>query len=320
MKKRVMCGLLVLGFVSLCAWPAQAARRGSSEREEGEPATVIYRQMFDEDGMLDNFSAAGGGLVTWEGNNAGAYASPGAMRIAGDSQWPSAEKYMKWEDRDTTITFMYKSEGVKSAYFQGSAQKSGGNVHAYFPTTGGGWQFARIKASSMIPFAGGGAGADDIFRNILFVLETQDKTVDEPYLLIDRIVIFSGKDGKRPTQPPSEVTAEWDEEAGAVCLNWTAGVDDVGMGYYSVYRATTEKVPVKSETRLAKVYDNYYEDKTAEPGMTYYYLVVGVDLGGFAIEAEQAVACTRGGAAAAASVPAVGETDGEEVEDGEEDF
>lgn len=282
--KRMTCAMLAAVLLAALAMDLSAQRR-KTEKQEGEAATVVYRQDFENDGDLDNF-ASDSGTVKW--NPEGAFGSSGCLKLTGDHA-VSAEKYMKWEDKDTTVAFMFYAHGVKNAYAMARGEKAGKNLKANFPKVEQDkWIPARMSAASFVGFKGGGGTPGENFRNILFVMDEVDKNVADPYLLIDNIVIFNGADGKKPTAAASNITAEANDKGGC-SLNWDQAKDDVAINRYLVHRSETKGFTPSAQTCIADIADNYYEDKTAAPGKAYYYRIEAKDLGGFPIISEEIV-------------------------------
>lgn len=299
--RKVIVGVVVGLTVTL---PALAQRRTvSGPTQPGEPAKLLYKQDFEEPNVVDNFQET----ATWADEPGGAFGSKGALKVLGTGG-RVAERYLKWVNQDTTIAFMYYPHGAQSAYFQARADKAGKNLHAYFKTdVQDKWQFARIKADSLVGFGGGASSPGESFRNFMFHIETVDKQVEDPYLLVDNIVIFSGPDGTPPSAPPKNLTASWYAEGGAVSLNWDVAKDDVGIYEYEVHRSESPDFVPARETRLAVIHDNYYEDRGVQAGKTYYYRVVGRDLGGYTVvsDAVKYESAHAGGARGPSARPAV---------------
>ena len=281
MKSILMSVIVSIVILTLTA-PSQAQRRKvATIKTAGEPATVIYKQNFDEENILDNFQED----AEWSDTPGGAFGSLGALKLSGGGK--NAERYMKWANNDTTIAFMYYAHGVTEAYIQGRASKAGKNLHAYFKCDKQDeWVAAKIKASSLTGFGGGSSSPGETFRNIIFVADVADKNIDEPFLLIDNIVIFSGTDGQPPSAAPTKLKASWYADANAVSLNWDLAKDDVGIYRYEIHRSESEEFKPARATRIGVVSDNYYEDTTATAGKTYFYRVVGKDMGGFTITSK----------------------------------
>ena len=59
------------------------------------------------------------------------------------------------------------------------------------------------------------------------------------------------------------------------------------MYVYEVHRSETASFEPSRKTRIARINDNYFEDKTVEAGKTYYYKIVAEDVGGFALNSEE---------------------------------
>ena len=196
--------------------------------------------------------------------------------MAGDS----VERYIKWTNENTTIAFMYYPHGVKEAYFQAGAVKAAKNLHAEFKCEKqDAWQFARIKADSLVGFQGGSSTPGETFKNLIFVASAADKAVENPYLLIDNIVVYSG-DPTNPPSAPGKLTVTMNKQNNAAGLNWDPATDDVGVYKYDVFRGDTQEFETNAKTRLASISDNYYEDPTTAAGKTYYYKVVAKNVGG----------------------------------------
>ncbi len=276
---------LALGCTTLVG-TGYAQRRGGGDapKAAGEAAKVYVKCEFEGDGNVENFQ----GPVAWSDDPGGALGSGGAMKITTQKDGATAERYIKWEDNDTTIAFMIFSHGVTSAYCQGMANKAGKNLHAYFKTEPQDqWVFVTVKAASLIGFGGGASSPGESYKNFMFHLEGTDKAVEEPYLLVDNIVIYAGEDGKPPTEPPAELTVNFYKEKKLASVNWKAAKDDVGVYRYELHRSDTPEFTPAKATLLATVYDTYYEDGRTTAGKTYYYKVVGKDLGGFVVSSAE---------------------------------
>lgn len=263
---------------------AQRAGSGSATKAPGAAAKVIYRQDFDDEGGLDSFyKALGHGNHTdWIGDGAGAFGSKGAIKITSAGGNPGCERYLDWKDENTTIAFMIYPHGVKSAYLMGHGAKAGKNIRAYFPITAQDqWQLVRVKASA---FSNGTPG--ESFRNLLFLAEEWDPNVKDAYFLLDKIVIFSGDDGQPPSAGPREVKVTWFEKNKAASINFSPAADDVGVYLYDIHRSESAAFEPTRETRIARVNDTYFEDKSVEAGKTYYYRIAATDVGGFAVTSD----------------------------------
>ena len=298
MKRGLLC-LCVVAVASVAAWPSYGQRRtGAGPKEPGEAARVLYKQNFEDDAVLDNFE----GEVSWTDDPAGAFGSKGSLKISG-----SGERYIKWVNEDTTIAFMFYAHGAKGAYFQGRGEKAGKNLHAYFNIDAQDtWQFVRIKADSLVGFGGGASSPGESFRNIVWHVEEFDKAVENPYMLIDNVVLFNGPAGTPPKAPARNVTAKWYAQGNAVSINWEQSQDDVGVYQYDVHRAETQGFEPSKDTRLATVTDVYCEDKTTAAGKTYYYKIVARNLGGYTLASDEVKyeAPQAGGVAEAPAKPA----------------
>lgn len=263
---------------------SQRATGGGGAKAPGKKATVLYKQDFDDDGGLDNFKEN----AAWCDDPAGSFGSKGSLKISGDKADMGAERYMKWTDDETTIGFMFYAHGAKTGYLLAKAEKAGKNLHAYFPIKQQDqWQFARIKASSLVGFGGGNSSPGETFKNLVFVVEEWDKGVETPYLLIDKIVIFTGEDGTPPTAGPKGVSVKYFDKAKAASINWEAASDDVGVFVYEIHRSDTPSFEPTRKTRVARINDNYFEDKTVEAGKTYYYKIVAEDMGGYVANSDE---------------------------------
>lgn len=278
MRLWVLCGAALAALMSVIP-VAQAQRRGGdAPKQAGQPAKVFYKQDFNAEGNVDNFE----GPVAWTDEPGGALGSAGSMKITAPGGAGTAERYVKWADEDATMVFMAYPHGITSAYFQAHGAKAGKNLHAYFrvdqPDQ---WTMVVLKANSLVGFGGGASSPGEAFRNFMFVIEGADKNVEEPYLLIDEVVVYSGEDGQPPAAPPAELAANFYAEKKIASLNWKPAKDDVGVYKYEVHRSDKENFTPAKETQLAIVADTYYEDPKCEPNKTYYYKVVGKDMGGF---------------------------------------
>jgi hypothetical protein len=288
----VACRFALALLMLLAASPFAFGQRAgaASVKQEGKPAVVVYRQDFEDEGMLDSFykTISHGVHADWCSDPAGAFGGKGSLKISSAGGNMGAERYLDWKNDNTTIAFMYYAHGVKSPYLMGHGAKAGKNLHAYFPVSAQDkWQFARVKASSFSGFGGGNSSPGETFRNLLFVVEEWDKDVKDPFLLIDRIVVFSGDDGQAPTAPPTKLAVTWFEKTHAASINFTEAVDDVGVFNYEVHRSLTPGFEPGRETRLARINDSYFEDGTVEAGKTYYYKIVAEDAGGFRVASEE---------------------------------
>jgi hypothetical protein len=283
---RIMLRLLIAGLFAQLAGNAYAQRRTATEKVEGEAATIVYRQDFNDDENLDNFYSDNG-RVLWSDSPAGAFGSSGAMKLLSDGGIVGCERILKWVDEDSTIVFAFYAHGITDSYFQAKGAGVNKNLHAYFKITEQDtWCFAKFKASSMTGFGGGGGKPGETFTNLQFVIEATDKAVDAPFLLIDDVVIFSGDDGKKPTAPPSGLGASYYADGKCVSLNWDVAKDDVGVYKYEVHRSDEADFQASTKTRISSISDNYYEDRGAKPGSICYYRIVGIDAGGFAVESD----------------------------------
>ena len=102
----------VLGCMALAAGlasPALAQRRTveGPKVASGAAAKVLYKQDFNEEGVVDNFDGG-----QW--HESGAYGSKGCLKVPAGS----TEHYLKWINEGTTICFMYYLHGINEAYFQ----------------------------------------------------------------------------------------------------------------------------------------------------------------------------------------------------------
>ena len=302
--RRGMALAVVAGIVLALGTQAQAQRRTQTgPKAAGAPAKIIYKQNFDEDGIVDNFQ----GTVAWTDDPAGAFGSKGSMKITPGPEGGNAERYIKWINDDTTIIFMFYAHGAKAGYFQGWAEKAGKNLHAEFPfEVQDTWQMVKIKADSLVGFGGGASSPGEAFRNIMFHCAEFDKAVENPYMLVDSVVVFSGPEGTPPKAPAKNVTAKWYAQGNAVSINWEQAQDDVGVYQYDVHRAETPGVEPSKDTRVATVTDTYYEDKTTAAGKTYYYKIVAKNPGGYTAASDEVKyeAQQAGGGAAAPAKPA----------------
>lgn len=272
----LLAGAVAAGVVGT----AQAQRRTTvtAAPAAGKPLNVIYKQDFNEDGVLDNFQES----ASWCDDPAGAFGSKGSLKTSG-----SAERYMKWVNDGTTIVFMYYLHGMHTAYFQAFGNKANKNLHAELSCEKQDvWQSAKIKADSLVGWGGGASSPGETFKNMLFVAEGADKSVENPYMLIDNVVIYSG-DPVNPPSAPGKLEVSLNKENKGASLNWDPSTDDVGVYKYEVYRGETETFEANAKSRLATVADNYFEDLTTEAGKTYFYKVVAKNVGG--LEAASAV-------------------------------
>ena len=272
MNKWIISALAGVACVVMCP-PAMAQRRTTTTNTapaDAKPLHVIYKQDFNEDGVIDNFEGG-----AWTDDPAGAFGSKGSLKVS-----EVAERYIKWTNEGTTIAFMYYPHGVKDAGFQGWGIKANKNLHAEINCAKQDvWQFAKIKADSLTGIGGGASSPGETFKNLIFYAAGTDKAVENPYLLIDNIVVYSGE----PTNPPSapgKLTVTVNKKNNAAGLNWDVSTDDVGVYKYDVFRSDTQEFEANAKTRLASISDNYYEDPTTAAGKTYYYKVVAKNVGG----------------------------------------
>jgi hypothetical protein len=277
----LLCSVLLLG---LGINDAFCQRADGGPKSSGTPAKVLYKQSFDQEQMIDSFQDA-----TWIGDGAGAFGSNGAIKITAAQGKVGAERPMVWVNDETTICFLYYAHGVQTAYFQGKGKKANMNLHAFFPIAQQDtWQVARIKAGSMVQFHHGGVSTPgEEFSNAVFYVDEWKANVKDAYLLIDNIVIFSGEDGLSPSAPPRGVSAKWYPDAKAASINWSEAIDDVGVMVYEVHRSEVAGFQAEANTRLARLNDNYFEDKSVEAGKTYFYKIVAEDIGGHKIVSDE---------------------------------
>jgi len=292
------CMAVVAGLAS----PALAQRRtATSSTGDGKSLNVMYKQDFNEDGVADNFEGG-----TWCDDPAGAFGSKGSLKTT-----EVAERYMKWVNDGTTIAFMYYCHGAKDAYFQAWGTKANKNLHANVNCEKQDvWQFAKIKADSLVGNSGGASSPGEVFKNLMFVAGDKDKSVENAFLLIDNIVVYSGDPTNAPSAP-GKLSASLNKQNKAVSLNWDPAKDDVGCYKYDVCRGDTEAFEANAKSRLGSVSDNYFEDVTAEAGKTYFYKVVAKNVAGLETAStavkyvsEQAGPGAGGTKAAAPAAPA----------------
>jgi len=270
--KRIGYVLGCMVFVAGLTSPAMAQRRTTTAAAatDGKPLNVMYKQDFNEDGVVDNFEGA-----TWCDEPAGAFGSKGSLKTT-----EGTERYFKWENQGTTIAFMYYCHGIKNAYFQAWGNKAAMNLHAEVNCEKQDvWQFAKIKADSLIGFKGGASSPGEAFKNLIFAAGSPDKSVETPFLLIDNVVVYSGDPTNAPSVP-GKLSASLNKQNKAVSLNWDPSTDDVGCYKYDIFRGDTEAFETNAKSRIGSVTDNYFEDPTAEAGKTYFYKVVAKNVAG----------------------------------------
>lgn len=279
--RKLWCGLAVV-----------LALAGAVRAED--PVAIIMRADF-EDAITDNFE------TSFTGSKIGltdAEFSRGkvALRCTGEAII-DVERYIKYQDRDTRIGFHYKAAGYHCIRVLAGCVEEHENLYFnLMDVPQGRWAWAVVKFADLrnvIPRHGGPecpfgdrSGQGKSFRNIVFHLLNPDKAAEEPSVVLDRIVIWSGPDTVPPTLGgPPAVQAD----AQGRFLSWPEAQDNVGVAYYLVLRSEAADLKgaataPNGETVLAE-----YPLKADERG---FFQVVAVDFTGNRSQPSAAVAVT----------------------------
>lgn len=290
---------------------ARAQRSEAAPKAAGAAAITVYRETFDS-GSNHGFSATGYGSAKFleatmpaardlkrpEGFSVvlapGLAGSKGALKIAGEgAKAGTAERYFNWPSDDATILVAFYAHGLLAddgLMLQAWNSTGGKNVHAYIGfSQQDQWLTARVPASSLTGFGGGGVGPGDQMGNLMFVVQF-NPAVKDAFVLIDQLLIFRGKDGVPPAKPPTNLVAKTSDEEAGVRLTWTPAEDDLGVYIYEIHRGETADFELTRKSRIGTCTDVKFIDFSPPGEGICHYRIVAVDPGGFK-SASASVAC-----------------------------
>lgn len=258
---------------------AALSARAMAGPSAGESCRILLKVLFDDESLEAFENGYGGSLeITTDDFSQGS----GALMCRIEN-FCDAEKYHRWEDADTKICFQYYSHGVKVLRVLGNSVADGENL--YYNLTDlaqDAWTSVCVPAAALrnvVPKHGGPecpfgetTGKGKTFKNLVFHLTQVSKNVDEAYLVLDQLVVYSGKDTEAPARPSAPTVEVADK---VTYLVWADVADNVAVSHYLVYRLADERAQPSKEALLGKTV--IPELDVAEPGV---YAVVAVDFEG----------------------------------------
>ena len=198
--------LAVLGlvFVSSIGIAADKAAKEDADLGVGSKVKIpageeIYKQGFEEEDDLDSWMSD---VSELEWKKGGCEDSKGCLKVntpvyekagangpeGGGGGYLEAEKYINFEDKGTIIDFDYFLNGIGTDVYVRGISSGGYNVSVKSPVKGK-WAHARVKCAEMKNPKDGELATGQTFRTHCYVFAGVDKAVQDPYVLIDNVVI-----------------------------------------------------------------------------------------------------------------------------------
>lgn len=261
-----------------------------------EDPAVVIRANFDEqtpEGFQHDY--AGALDVTDDDFSQGRY----SLRDRCETGINDIERYLKFSDKKTKLAFHYKAVGVK--VIRVLARSVEDNENLYFNIVNppqNTWNYAVVpiaKLRNVVPAQSGPespfgdrTGEGKTFKNLVFHLLDLEKSVDQPTVYIDNIVLYNGTDSAPPEIVGKPTLYAKD---GKRLLTWPDAKDNIGVAYYKIARGTQANFEIGKTDSLPRSvipeFDLAAKKDTATSSQ--WYRVIAVDFDGNESKPSEAV-------------------------------